>query len=55
MVSRILGFFRKYAIKDFPEGGFDFFLIDRQVVNELNKNQDIFNNFTDSSKESPTD
>lgn len=33
-------FFRKYAIKDYPEGGFDFFLIDRQVVSELNKNQE---------------
>lgn len=28
---------RKLAIKDYPYGGFDFFLIDRQVVEELNK------------------
>jgi dolichol-phosphate mannosyltransferase len=28
---------RKLALKDFPPGGFDFFLIDRQVVNDLNK------------------
>jgi len=28
---------RKYAISDFPKGGFDFFLIDRQIVNEINK------------------
>jgi len=30
-------FIRKYAIPDFPKGGFDFFLIDRQVVDDLNK------------------
>jgi glycosyltransferase involved in cell wall biosynthesis len=28
---------RKLALKDFPPGGFDFFLIDRQIVNDLNK------------------
>ncbi len=28
---------RKYAIPDFPKGGFDFFLIDRQIVDQLNK------------------
>jgi len=33
-------FIRKYAIPDFPKGGFDFFLIDRQIVNELNKIQE---------------
>ena len=27
---------RKFALPDYPEGGFDFFLIDRQVVNEVN-------------------
>jgi len=31
---------RKYAIPNFPKGGFDFFLIDRQIVDELNKNQE---------------
>jgi len=31
---------RKYALPDFPTGGFDFFLIDKQVVNELNKIQE---------------
>jgi len=33
-------FIRKYALSDFPKGGFDFFLIDRQIVNELNKIQE---------------
>jgi len=28
---------RKYALPDFPKGGFDFFLIDRQIVDDLNK------------------
>ncbi|MCV0393508.1 MAG: glycosyltransferase family 2 protein [Nitrosopumilus sp.] len=28
---------KKYAIPNFPKGGFDFYLIDRQVVNELNR------------------
>jgi dolichol-phosphate mannosyltransferase len=27
---------RNFALKNYPTGGFDFFLIDRQVVNELN-------------------
>lgn len=27
---------RKYAIPQYPSGGFDYFLIDRQVVNEIN-------------------
>jgi dolichol-phosphate mannosyltransferase len=31
---------RQYALPNFPKGGFDFFLIDRQVVDELNKNQE---------------
>ncbi|MFI2859225.1 glycosyltransferase family 2 protein [Paenibacillus sp. JSM ZJ436] len=26
---------RKFALKDYPEGGFDFLLVDRQVVNEV--------------------
>jgi len=30
-------FMRKYAIPDLPKGGFDFFLIDRQIVDQLNK------------------
>ena len=29
--------FRKFALPDFPKGGFDFYLIDRAIVNELNK------------------
>ena len=28
---------RKLAIPDYPDGGFDFFLIDRQIINELNR------------------
>jgi polyisoprenyl-phosphate glycosyltransferase len=28
---------RKFAIRDYPTGGFDFFLVDRQVVDEVNK------------------
>lgn len=28
---------RKYAIPDYPKGGFDFLLIDKQVVEEVNK------------------
>jgi len=28
---------RKFALPDFPKGGFDFYLIDRDIVNELNK------------------
>ena len=28
---------RKFAIKDYPDGGFDCFLLDRQVVGELNR------------------
>lgn len=27
---------RRFALRGYPEGGFDFFLIDRQVVNEIN-------------------
>lgn len=37
---------RKYAISDYPKGGFDFLLIDRQVVEEINrikeKNTNLF-------------
>jgi dolichol-phosphate mannosyltransferase len=28
---------RRLAIKDYPNGGFDFFLVDRQVIEELNE------------------
>lgn len=28
---------RRFALPDYPEGGFDFFLIDRQVVDEVNR------------------
>lgn len=31
---------RRFAIKDYPSGGFDFFLIDRQVVQEINRIQE---------------
>jgi polyisoprenyl-phosphate glycosyltransferase len=31
---------RKFAIKDYPDGGFDFFLIDRQIVTEINRIQE---------------
>lgn len=31
---------RRFAIKEYPNGGFDFFLIDRQVVNEINRIQE---------------
>jgi len=31
------GLVRRYALQDFPVGGFDFFLIDKEIVNELNK------------------
>ncbi len=31
---------RRLAIKDYPDGGFDFFLVDRQVIEELNKIQE---------------
>jgi dolichol-phosphate mannosyltransferase len=30
----------RIAIKDYPKGGFDFFLVDRQVVNEMNRVQE---------------
>lgn len=33
-------FIRKFAITEYPDGGFDFFLIDRQVVNEINSIQE---------------
>jgi dolichol-phosphate mannosyltransferase len=37
---------RRFALRDFPSGGFDFFLIDRQIVNDLNaiheKNTHLF-------------
>ncbi len=28
---------RRFALEDYPEGGFDFFLIDRQVADEVNR------------------
>lgn len=28
---------RRFALRGYPEGGFDFFLVDRQVVNEVNR------------------
>ena len=28
---------RRFAIRDYPAGGFDFFLVDRQVVDEVNR------------------
>ena len=31
------GMVRRFALPGYPEGGFDFFLIDRQVVNDLNR------------------
>lgn len=31
---------RKFAIADYPYGGFDFFLIDRQIANEINHIQE---------------
>ncbi|RIK30709.1 MAG: glycosyltransferase [Anaerolineae bacterium] len=31
---------RKFAISGYPTGGFDFFLIDRQIVNDLNRIQE---------------
>ncbi len=31
------GLIRRFALPDFPKDGFDFFLIDREIVNELNK------------------
>jgi len=38
IISRIYYYLiRKYAISEFPKGGFDFFLIDRQIVDDLNK------------------
>jgi len=34
------GLFRRYAIKDMPKGGFDFFLVDRQVCDLLKNIQE---------------
>lgn len=31
---------RKFALPDYPAGGFDFFLVDRQVVNEVNRTRE---------------
>jgi glycosyltransferase involved in cell wall biosynthesis len=32
--------FRRFALREYPKGGFDFMLIDRQVVDEFNKLQE---------------
>jgi dolichol-phosphate mannosyltransferase len=41
LFSKIFYFLlRHLALSDFPKGGFDFFLIDRQIVNSLNKIQE---------------
>ncbi|MDP1624247.1 MAG: glycosyltransferase family 2 protein [bacterium] len=31
---------RRFAITDYPNGGFDFFLVDRQILNEINRIQE---------------
>jgi dolichol-phosphate mannosyltransferase len=31
---------RKFAIQEYPNGGFDFLLVDRQVINEINRIQE---------------
>ena len=31
---------RRFAVKDYPNGGFDFFLVDRQVIQEINRIQE---------------
>ena len=31
------GLVRRYALQNFPVGGFDFYIIDKEIVNELNK------------------
>src|SRR3990172_3483460 len=36
---------RKFAIQDYPRGGFDFLLVDRQVVDEVNKIHEKNTNF----------
>ena len=36
---------RKFAIRDYPRGGFDFLLVDRQVVDEVNRIQEKNTNF----------
>ncbi len=35
--NRYYDLIRRFAIRDYPTGGFDFFLIDRQVVDEINR------------------
>ncbi len=35
--NRYYDLIRRFAIRDYPPGGFDFFLIDRQVVEEINR------------------
>ena len=34
------GLIRKFAIQNYPNGGFDFFLVDRQVVDQVNRIQE---------------
>ena len=36
---------RKFAIRDYPKGGFDFLLVDRQVVDEVNRIREKNTNF----------
>jgi dolichol-phosphate mannosyltransferase len=31
---------RKFAIANYPDGGFDFFLVDRQIITEINRIQE---------------
>lgn len=35
--NRYYDLVRRFAIRDYPTGGFDLFLVDRQVVNEINR------------------
>ena len=35
--SRYYALIRKFAIQNYPKGGFDFLLADREVINEINK------------------
>lgn len=35
--NRYYALVRRFAIRDYPIGGFDFFLVDRQVVDEINR------------------
>lgn len=35
--NRYYAFIRQFAIRDYPSKGFDFFVVDRQIVNEVNR------------------